>query len=67
MLNVKSANDVRDMWEAQVSKKICEAQNKFETYCHFDKRLPDFIITQLESIGYTVRTSRFDTKISWDI
>lgn len=67
MLNVKSANDVRNMWEAQVSKKICEAQNNFETRCSFNKRLPDFIITQLESIGYTVKTYKDTTDISWDI
>ena len=67
MLNVKSVDAVRDMWEAAVTEKICEAQNNFISTCHFNKRLPDFIIKQLEDLGYDVKTFRDSTDISWDI
>ena len=67
MLNVKTAEEARNDWEKMVSDKITEEQNKFRTKCRFDFILPEFIIYQLEELGYKVeRYGNNTTYVTWE-
>ena len=59
MLNIKTAAEARREWKErakeEVEKAINEAQERWETECHFyNNHIPTNIIRQLREMGYLV-------------